>query len=56
MSCSGCARCRSSGVPTGRECSENFGGSAILAVCVHLLGIGASILLLGLLESIVMVE
>ena len=24
--------CRVSGVPPGRECSENFGGSAIFAV------------------------
>ena len=24
--------CRVSGVPPGRECSENFGGSTILAV------------------------
>ena len=29
---SGDGRCRVSGVPAGRECSENFGGSAILAV------------------------
>ena len=24
--------CRVSGVPAGRECSENFGGSAVMAV------------------------
>ena len=24
--------CRVSGVPPGRECSENFGGSAVMAV------------------------
>ena len=51
---SGRRGCHSSGVPPGRACSGNFGGSEILAVCVHCLGIGASIL--RLLESIVMVE
>ena len=31
-------KCRVSGVPSGRECSENFGGSAILAVRPSLTG------------------